>query len=274
MKLMKAVSVALFMTALISGAASAEERLRLSSSTGTGKTGLLPYLIQAFEQQTGIAVDAVAQGADKSFHLAENGAVDVILVHSPIREKVLVEAGHGVNRRAVMANYYVILGPPADPARLVSAQNAGEAFNLIASSASPFVSRGDGSGTHEKEQSLWKEAIGIVPQNKPWYMEAGTDMEGTIAFADRKGAYTLSDSGTFQIVAEGVQLKILFRKPSQVLYNLYSAIAVNPARHPQVNYLGAMRFIAFLTSPGGQDLIGEYTDRSGNRPFIPLRGRE
>ena len=252
----------------------AEQLVRLSSSTGTGNTGLLTFLLPAFEKSTGIRVEVVPEGADGPLRLAEKGEVDVILVHSPLTEKIFVDAGYGVNRRTVMANYYVIVGPPGDPVGVVSAENARDAFRAIAGAGYPFVSRGDRSGTHEKEEAIWKEAMGAAPRTKPWYLESGKSMVETLALADTRGAYTLSDSGTFQMVAERMKLRILFRKKTQLLYNPYSVIAVNPARHASVNYMGTMQLIAFLTSPEGQKMIGEFTDTSGNRPFTPLTGRE
>jgi tungstate transport system substrate-binding protein len=137
--------------------------LKLSSTTSTDNTGLLAYLLPKFEERTGIKVDVIAVGTGKALKLAENGDVDVTLVHAPSREKAFVDAGYGVNHRTVMANYFVVVGPASDPAGVGSVQTAEEAFRKIAESGSPFASRGDNSGTHIKEQSIWKAVLGDLP---------------------------------------------------------------------------------------------------------------
>ena len=252
----------------------AAERLRLSSTTSTDNTGLLSYLLPKFEEKTGIKVDVIAVGTGKALKLAENGDVDVTLVHAPSSEKAFVDAGFGVNRRTLMANYFVIVGPEGDPAGAASAETAEAAFKRIADSGSLFVSRGDNSGTHIKEQTIWRTVLGDQPVGKSWYLESGKGMGETLTLADEKLGYTLSDSGTYLKFSDKVDLKMLFVKPSDLLYNPYGIIAVNPVKQPHVNYEGAMRLITFMTSPEGQKLIGDFTDTFGNTLFTPLAGTE
>lgn len=253
--------------------APAAERLKLSSTTSTDNTGLLAYLLPKFEAKTGIKVDVIAVGTGKALKLAENGDVDVTLVHAPAREIKFIEDGHAVNRREVMANYFVIVGPEKDPAGVGSAGSAEEAFKRIAESGSAFVSRGDDSGTHTKEKSIWTTVFGRVPQGESWYLESGKGMGETLTIADEKLGYTLSDSGSYLKYSDKVDLKMLFVKPSKLLYNPYGIMAVNPVRHPHVDYVGAMQLITFMTSPEGQKLIGEFKDKFGNTLFTPLAGK-
>lgn len=260
----------LMVALMLTAAAHAADRLKLSSTTSTDNTGLLAYIFPKFTAQTGIRVDVIAVGTGKALKLAENGDVDVTLVHAPSREKSFVEAGFGVNHRTVMANYFIIVGPEADRAGVAKAESAEQAFERIAKMQVPFVSRGDDSGTHTKEQNIWKAVLGGVPQGKSWYLESGKGMGETLTIADEKHGYTLSDSGTYLKYSDKVDLKILFSRQSELLYNPYGIIAVNPARHPPVNYIGAIQLIGFLTSPEGQKLIGDFKDKLGNQLFEPL----
>jgi tungstate transport system substrate-binding protein len=255
---------------LVSVGTQAAERLKLSSTTSTDNTGLLAYLLPKFTAQTGVRVDVIAVGTGKALTLAENGDVDVTLVHAPAREQAFVEAGHGVNHRTVMANYFLVVGPSADPAGVAKAASAEAAFERIAKAEAPFISRGDDSGTHTKERNIWKAVLGGVPEGKSWYLESGKGMGETLTIADEKHGYTLSDSGTYLKYSDKVELKILFSRKSALLYNPYGIIATNPARHPQVNYMGAMQLIGFITSPEGQKLVAEFRDKLGNQLFEPL----
>jgi tungstate transport system substrate-binding protein len=267
----KLTTVLCLMVALmLTAEAHAADRLKLSSTTSTDNTGLLAYILPIFTAQTGIRVDVIAVGTGKALKLAENGDVDVTLVHAPSREKSFVEAGFGVNHRTVMANYFVIVGPEADRAGVGKAGSAEQAFERMAKMQVPFVSRGDDSGTHSKEQNIWKAGLGGVPQGKSWYLESGKGMGETLTIADEKHGYTLSDSGTYLKYSDKVDLKILFSRRSDLLYNPYGIVAVNPARHPHVNYIGAIQLIGFLTSPEGQKLIGDFKDKLGNQLFEPL----
>ena len=266
-------TVVLILTLLLPMSVQAADRLKLSSTTSTDNTGLLAYLLLTFEAQTGLKVDVIAVGTGKALKLAENGDVDVTLVHAPASEIKFVEDGHGVNRREVMANYFIIVGPQSDPAGVKSAGSAEEAFKKIAGSGSAFVSRGDDSGTHTKERNIWKSVLGSVPEGKSWYLESGKGMGETLTIADEKLGYTLSDSGSYLKYSDKVDLKMLFVRPSDSLYNPYGIMAVNPQRHSHVDYDGAMKLITFMTSPEGQKLIGEFTDKFGNKFFVPLAGK-
>ena len=270
MKRLLPLIVIILFTLIAVSTAQAADRLKLSSTTSTDNTGLLAYLLPIFEAQTGLKVDVIAVGTGKALKLAENGDVDVTLVHAPSAEKAFVEAGYGVNHRTVMANYFVIVGPEKDPASVGAAISAEEAFRKIVESGSPFVSRGDNSGTHIKEQSIWKAVLGDIPTGKSWYLESGKGMGETLTIADEKLGYTLSDSGSYLKYSDKVDLKMLFARPSDSLYNPYGIIAVNPQRHSHVDYDGAMKLITFMTSPEGQKLIGEFTDKLGNRLFVPI----
>ena len=251
----------------------ASDRLRLSSTTSTDNTGLLAHILPMFKDKTGITVDVIAVGTGKALKLAENGDVDVTLVHAPAREARFVKEGHGVNHRKVMANYFVIVGPEKDPAGVNSAGSAEEAFKRIADSNNVFVSRGDDSGTHTKEINIWKEVFGTIPEGRGWYLESGKGMGETLTIADEKLGYTLSDSGSYLKYSDKVDLKMLFVKPSDLLYNPYGIMAVNPQKHPHVYYEGAMRLITYITSPEGQKVIGEFKDKYGNKLFTPLAGK-
>jgi tungstate transport system substrate-binding protein len=270
MRSMRIATLSLVVCLMLSTGAQAAERLKLSSTTSTDNTGLLAYLLPKFTEKTGIRVDVIAVGTGKALKLAENGDVDVTLVHAPAREKAFVEAGYGVNHRTVMANYFIIVGPAADPAGVAKAASAEAAFERIAKAEAPFASRGDDSGTHTKERNIWKAVLGAVPQGQDWYLESGKGMGETLTIADEKHGYTLSDSGTYLKYSDKVDLQILFGRQSELLYNPYGIIAVNPARHSHVNYTGAMQLIGFMTSPEGQKLIGEFKDKLGNQLFEPL----
>jgi tungstate transport system substrate-binding protein len=274
MKTLKLSLLAICCLILLPCAANAADRIRLSSTTSTDNTGLLAYLLPEFEKQTGIKVDVIAVGTGKALKLAENGDVDVTLVHAPEREIQFVQDGYAVNRREVMANYFVIVGPKSDPAGAGSAVSAQDAFKRIADIRAPFVSRGDDSGTHTKERNIWKAVLGRVPQDESWYLESGKGMGETLTIADEKLGYTLSDSGSYLKYSDKTDLKMLFTKPSELLYNPYGIMAVNPVKHPHVDYEGAMRLITFMTSPGGQELIGSFTDKFGNKLFTPLAGKK
>ena len=267
------MALALIVTLMAMPGARAAERLKLSSTTSTDNTGLLAYLLPIFEGRSGIRVDVIAVGTGKALKLAENGDVDVTLVHAPAREIKFVQDGHGVNRREVMANYFIIVGPEGDPAGVKNTNSAEEAFRRIAESGAVFVSRGDDSGTHVKERSIWKAALGDLPDGNAWYMESGKGMGETLTIADEKLGYTLSDSGSYLKYSGKVDLKMLFVKPSDLLYNPYGIMAVNPEIHPHVDYEGAMKLIDFMVSPEGQKMIGDFTDKFGNKLFVPLVGK-
>lgn len=244
----------------------AQERLRLATTTSTDNSGLLEVLLPPFEKRWGIRVNVIAVGTGKALKLAENGDVDVVLVHNPEAEEEFLRKGFGVNRRIVMYNDFVIVGPPEDPADIRDIEDVREALKRIEARKVLFVSRGDESGTHKKEKSLWREA-GIIPQGR-WYLEVGQGMGAALQIAEEKRAYCLSDRGTYFAYKDKINLEILFQGDPR-LYNPYSIIAVNPARYPRVNYLCAMALIGWVTSREGQRIIAEYK-KGGELLFHPL----
>ncbi|MFQ5880915.1 MAG: substrate-binding domain-containing protein [Candidatus Methylomirabilales bacterium] len=248
-------------------AAAAGGRLRLSTTTSTESSGLLSVLIPPFEVRFQVKVDVIPVGTGKALKLAERGDVDVTLVHAPKLEEQFLRQSFGVNRRYVMYNDFVIVGPPRDPAGIKEASDARGAFRRIAEAKALFISRGDRSGTHTKELNLWEKAE--VKPSFPWYLEAGQGMGAVLVIADQKRAYTLTDRGTYLAFRQKLDLSILM-EGDPALFNPYHVIAVNPARHPQVNYLGAMLFIGWLTSPEGQEIIGNFgKEQYGQALFIP-----
>jgi len=239
----------------LTGSALAQPHLRLATTTSTENSGLLGAILPPFEQRFKVKVDVIAVGSGKAMKLGENGDVDVVLSHAPALEDAFMDAGFGVNRRAVMYNDFVIVGPRADPAKLAGSKSAVDAFKQLASAQAPFISRGDESGTHEKEKELWK-AAGGTPSGA-WYVSAGVGMGQTLQMADEKRAYTLSDRGTYLTYKAKGELVILVQG-DPALFNPYSIIAVNPARYPAVRYFDSMALIAWITSPEGQRMIADF----------------
>lgn len=240
-------------------------RIRLATTTSTDNSGLLEAILPAFTADTGISVDVVAVGTGKALALGRNGDVDVVLVHAPSREEAFVAEGSGVNRRSVMHNDFVILGPSADPAGIAGMADAAAALSDIALSRSVFISRGDDSGTHTKERHLWKTA-GTAPAGS-WYREAGQGMGAVMTIASETGGYTLADRGTWLAMRHTLDLAVVVEGDER-LFNPYGIIAVNPDRHPHVDYDGAMRLVTWLTSAAGQSLIGDFAV-DGEVLFVP-----
>lgn len=233
----------------------AQERLRMSTTTSTENSGLLAVLLPPFENKYGCKVDVIAVGTGKSLKLGETGDVDVVFVHARILEDKFVADGFGVNRRDVMYNDFVVLGPPDDPAGVRRTKNASDAFARIAATQARFASRGDESGTHQKEKEIWK-AAGIVPKGK-WHMEAGQGMGEVIQMATQLRGYTLADRGTYIAYRKTTDLVVL-RQGDKGLWNPYGIIAVNPAKHPHVNHRLAMKFIDFVTGEEGRRIISGF----------------
>lgn len=238
------------------GLAHATERLRLATTTSTDNSGLLKAIDPPFEQARGVVVDVIAVGTGKALKLAENGDVDVVLVHAPAAEKAFVDAGFGIERQAVMHNDFVLIGPADDPAGVKGAGTAAEALGRIAAAGATFVSRGDESGTHKKEKALWAKA-GIAPKGA-WYLSVGQGMGAVLQIADDKQAYTLTDRGTYLAYRRKLSLPIL-EEGDPALYNPYHVILVNPARQPAAKVDLARRYAAYLTGPEGQGRIGAFT---------------
>lgn len=237
------------------GPESEKVTIRLATATSTENSGLLDVLLPAFQRQTCITVQVLSMGTGKALRTGADGDCDVLLVHSPAAEEKFVAEGHGVDRRTVMYNDFVLLGPAADPAGAAGAPEAPEAFRRIAAARATFCSRGDDSGTHKKELALWR-AAGISPDGA-WYQETGQGAGATLIVAGEKRAYVLIDRTTYIVMREKTDLKVL-HEGGEVLHNPYSVIAVNPARHRHVRYAAAMRLIEFLTGAEARRLIGEY----------------
>ena len=230
---------------------------------------MFDYLLPLFDKKTGIKVDVVAVGTGAAIEIGKRGDADVVLVHAKDQELKAVAEGFFVNRHDVMYNDFVIIGPPDDPAKIKGIKSATEAFKKIAGSNSPFVSRGDKSGTHTKELAIWKEA-GLDPQGQKWYMEVGQGMEKTQRIANEKRAYTLTDRGTWLATKDKDKLEMMVvLEGDPVLFNQYGVMAVNPEKHKQVKYKEAMAFVDWLISPEGQAAIGSFKDQHGNKLFVP-----
>jgi len=243
----------------------ANPRIRLATTTSTENSGLLAYLLPFFEAKTGYRVEVVAVGTGAALKLGENGDADTVLVHARALEDAFVAAGFGVDRRDVMYNDFIIVGPKADPAGLSGAKDAIEAFGRLSGGAAAFVSRGDSSGTHVMELSLWKKA-GIAPSGA-WYKEAGQGMEPVILMAEALQGYALADRATWLAVKDKTTLAIDF-EGDPVLFNPYGVIAVNPERWPRANIEGATAFAGFLTSKEGRALIASFKI-GGEQLFFP-----
>ncbi len=285
--------MALIMAAMLVGSAQADEKiLTMSTTTSTLSSGLLDILLPVFKEETGIEVKVIAKGTGAAIRDGMDGNVDIIFVHALEREEQFVAEGYGTKRYSVMHNDFVLLGPPADPASLRGMQDTAAALQKIASSAAPFISRGDDSGTHTKEQDLWKltdlkvvqqsqaimkggktvEVSSIVPdQSAAWYISIGQGMGKTLTYADEKQAYTLADRGTYIKYKYGktppIDLEILCEQ-DEALANPYGIIPVSPQKHAHVKFDLAEKFVAWITSVPGQKLINDYR-LEGKQLFFP-----
>jgi len=244
----------------------------LSTTTSTQDSGLLDVLVPLFEKQTGLSVKTISVGTGQALALAARGEADVTLAHAPSVEKKYVEEGKMSNRRLVMYNDFVIIGPAEDPAKIKGLPKAVDALKRIAESQSRFVSRGDKSGTHVLEQALWKQA-GIEPKGA-WYIESGQGMGQTLAIANDRRAYTLTDRGTYLAFAKRVDLPILVEKDRPLL-NIYSVMEVNPANGPRVNVAGGKAFAEFMLGPATQAVIRTFgVEKYGQPLFVPIAGKK
>ena len=230
-------------------------RLRLATTTSTESSGLLAYLLPPFEEQENIRVERIAVGTGAALTLGRNGDADLLLVHDRPREDAFIAEGHGVDRRDLMWNDFVILGPPEDPAGVAGLQDAAAALEKIAEAKALFVSRGDDSGTHTREQSLWEEAGGRPSWDE--YLAAGQGMGPCLRMANEKQAYVLSDRGSYLTYDKHIDLVVhVERDPG--LRNPYGAMIVNSERHPHVQHEAATKLLDYLISPEGQQRIGDF----------------
>ena len=249
----------------------AQAELILATTTSTQDSGLLDVLVPEFEKLTGYQVKTVAVGSGQALTMGKEGNADVLLVHSPAAEKEFMDGEYGVDRRLVMHNDFIIVGPATDPAGIKKTTTAADALKAIAAAEAPFVSRGDDSGTHKAELALWKKAA-IMPAGA-WYQESGQGMGATLTIASEKGAYTLTDRATYLAQKDKLDLEILV-EGDPALLNIYHVISVNPAKWPKVNAAGATAFADFLTSPDGQAMIGSFgVEKFGQPLFVPDAGK-
>jgi len=244
----------------------------LATTTSTADTGLLDALLPMFESKTGYKVKPIAVGSGQAMTLGERGEADVLLVHSPDAEVAFMQAGHGINRKLVMHNYFVIVGPATDPARIKGMTSAIDAFKKIAAAKAIFISRGDKSGTDAMEKGLWAQA-GINPEGQSWYQVTGQGMGATLTITSEKQAYTLSDRGTYLKTKQNLGLTVL-AEGDPILINVYHVIQVNPQKSTKINADGAKAFSDFIVDPATQKFISTFgVDQYGQAFFIPDAGK-
>ena len=239
--------------------------LRLATTTSTENSGLLKAILPRFEAASGLKMQVISVGTGKAMKLGENGDVDVLLVHSRPDEDLFVAQGFGVNRRDVMYNDFILVGPRADPARVRGGKDVLAALRRILDTGATFVSRGDDSGTDKMEKGYWKE-VGRRPEGRQ-YLSAGQGMGEVLTMADNLAAYTLSDRATYGAYKRRIGLDIVVQGDAR-MFNPYGVIAVNPARYPDVNFKGAMQFIEWLTGPEGWRAVADFRV-DGEQVFFP-----
>lgn len=245
--------------------AMAQQVLKLSTTTSTENSGLLSTLLPAFEAQSGLKVQVIAVGSGKALELAKNGDVDVTLVHARAAEDKFIADGHGVERRDVMYNDFIIVGPASDPAAIRGMKDVHAALKKIVDARARFISRGDNSGTDQMEQAYWK-ALGVKPAGRA-YVSAGLGMGEVLTMAAEMQAYTLTDRATYIAYRARTGLAIAVEGDPK-MFNPYGIIAVNPARHPHANVDGAMKLIRWITSDAGQQRIAAFRV-DGQQLFFP-----
>jgi tungstate transport system substrate-binding protein len=252
--------------------APASRTVILSTTTSTQDSGLLDVLVPMFEKNTGYSVKTISVGTGQALALAARGEADVTLCHAPSLEKKYVADGKMLERRLVMYNDFLVVGPEADPARIKGDKSVVTALKKIAAAGARFVSRGDKSGTHILEQSLWKEAA--VTPAAPWYIESGQGMGATLGIANDRQAYTLTDRATLLAFSKRVDLKAMVEH-DRLLLNIYSVMEVNPANGPKVNAAGGKAFAAFMLAPETQAVIKTFgVEKYGQALFVPIAGKK
>ncbi|MFW5733768.1 MAG: substrate-binding domain-containing protein [Oceanidesulfovibrio sp.] len=267
-----AVTIGLFLSLILTvGAAqAADESLMMATTTSTDNTGLLDYLAPMFQEATGIEFKWSAMGTGKALQFGRDCNADILLVHAPQAEKKYMEEGHGVDRREVMYNDFVIIGPPSDPAG-VKGMDVKKALTTIAEKNAAFVSRGDDSGTNKMEISLWKAADMELPDKQDWYIQTGQGMLKSILVASERDGYTLTDRGTFikyETEHDGNPPLVVLVEGDEVLFNQYSVLIVNPENCPNVKKDLAKKFSDWITSEAGQKAVAEFR-LLGKQLFTP-----
>jgi len=258
---------------MVATAQAQEKTVILATTTSTQDSGLLDVLIPMFEKQTGYFVKTIAVGSGQAMAMGQKGEADVLLVHSPAAEKKFVAEEYGVNRRLIMHNDYVIVGPSEDSAKIKGLKPTVEAFKKIASGQALFLSRGDNSGTHAKEKDIWKAAA-VNPEGQKWYQQTGLGMGQTLNVTNEKKGYTLADRGTYLALKKNLQLDILVEGDA-ILLNIYHVIEVNPAKWPKVNAAGGKAFADFMVAKETQEIIRTFgVEKFGSPLFFPDAGKK
>ena len=265
--------IQLVVAMLLAALAPQSREVILTTTTSTRDAGLLDTLIPVFERRSGYHVTVIAVGSGQALELGRRGDADVVLAHAPEAERVLTDSGYFVNRRLVMHNDFLIVGPPGDPAGLRGMNDAVAALRRLSERAQPFVSRGDQSGTHKMEQKLWRLAKIQTPGVGSWYIEAGQGMGATLQIADEKHAYTISDRATYFAWRDKLQLVPMVQGDT-LLYNVYHVLELNPRNAPRINVAGGKAFADFLVAPATQAVIADFGKaKFGQSLFIPDAGK-
>ena len=277
----KQFSIAIFIVALLSSLVLAcapagqptNPELILATTTSTQDSGLLDVLVPMFESKTGYNVKTIAVGTGAALAMGERGEADVLLVHAPDSEVKFMEAGHGVSRKLIMHNDFILVGPSADPAGIKGMTSATDALKKIADGKAIFISRGDDSGTNKLEIKLWKTA-GIDPSGQSWYQSSGQGMGATLTITSEKEAYTMTDRATYLATQKNLSLDILV-EGDPILLNIYHVMQVNPNKSDKINAEGAKAFADFMVAPETQEVIKKFgVDKYGQPLFFPDAGKK
>jgi tungstate transport system substrate-binding protein len=271
--LLSGIVVSLLFITGITSVQAQPKTIILATTTSTQDSGLLDVLLPIFEKKTGYFVKTIAVGSGQAMAMGQKGEADVLLVHSPAAEKKFVAEGYGINRRIIMHNDFIIVGPSEDSAKIKGMRSASESFKKIASAKALFLSRADKSGTHVKEMDIWK-AAGIDPESEKWYQQTGLGMGQTLSVAAEKKGYTLADRGTYLALKKNLGLDILVEGDA-ILLNIYHVIEVNPSKWPKINVAGAKAFADFMVSKETQNIIKTFgVDKFGSPLFFPDAGKK
>ncbi len=263
---MKRFAFFILLILFVLGCSTPKKEIILATTTSTQDSGLLDVLLLEFEKETGYKVKVVAVGTGEALKMGERGDADVLLVHAPDFEKEFMERGFGKERRIVMHNHFVLLGPADDPTQ-IRGLSVIKAFKRIAEKKANFVSRGDNSGTHNKEIKIW--ALAATMPSGDWYIQTGQGMGASLKIASEKKAYILSDNGTYLAMKNSLDLEVLV-EGEKLLFNPYHVITVNSKKNSRVNYEGAKAFMNFITGEKAQRIIKDFgKEKYGEPLFTP-----